>query len=98
MGNKWIPQKKTTYDLAYTYDTKQPHCGHACRPARPTPMMPMGIRPGETDDKTGQRQTMVWDEENRLRSVSVNGQLNSYFYDASGERVLKERVPARRYM
>jgi RHS repeat-associated protein len=32
---------------------------------------------------------MVWDEENRLRSVSVNGQLNSYVYDAAGERVLK---------
>src|SRR5260221_14730587 len=32
---------------------------------------------------------MVWDEENRLRSVLVNGQLNSYIYDATGDRVLK---------
>src|SRR5258708_31330222 len=48
-----------------------------------------GNKTGWTDDKTGQRQKMVWDEENRLRSVSVNGQLNSYVYDGAGERVLK---------
>src|SRR5258708_24209921 len=87
-GNKWIPQKKTTYDLSYTYDAKQPHA--ATHIGRPTYMYDTdGNQTGWTDDKTGQRQKMVWDEENRLRSVSVNGQLNSYVYDASGERVLK---------
>ena len=48
-----------------------------------------GNQTGWTDDKTGQRRKMLWDEENRLRTAAVNGQLNSYVYDASGERVLK---------
>jgi RHS repeat-associated protein len=87
-GNKWIPQKKTTYDQAYTYDAKQPHA--ATHIGRQTYSYDAdGNQTGWTDDKTGQRQKMVWDEENRLRSVSVNGELNSYVYDATGERVLK---------
>jgi len=87
-GNKWIPQKKTSYDNSYTYDTKQPHT--ATHVGTHTYAYDAdGNQTGWTDDKTGQRQKMVWDEENRLRSVSVNGQLNSYVYDARGERVLK---------
>jgi len=87
-GNKWIPQKKTTYDYSYTYDAKQPHT--ATHIGRQTYTYDAdGNQTGWTDDKTGQRQKMVWDEEDRLRSVSVNGQLNSYVYDAVGERVLK---------
>jgi len=87
-GNKWIPQKKTTYDYSYTYDPNQPHA--ATHIGRQTYTYDAnGNQTGWTDDKTGQRQKMVWDEENRLRSVSVNGQLNSYIYDANGERVLK---------
>jgi RHS repeat-associated protein len=87
-GNKWIPQKKTTYDYSYTYDAKQPHA--ATHVGRQTYSYDAdGNATGFTDDKTGQRQKMVWDEEDRLRTVSVNGQLNSYIYDANGERVLK---------
>jgi RHS repeat-associated protein len=87
-GNKWIPQKKTTYDYTYTYDPKQPHT--ATHIGRQTYTYDAdGNQTGWTDDKTGQRQKMVWDEENRLRNVSVNGQLNSYVYDAAGDRVLK---------
>jgi len=87
-GNKWIPQKKTTYDWSYSYDMSQPHAAkHVGRQSYTYDAD--GNETGWTDDKTGQRQTMVWDEENRLRSVSENGQLNSYVYDGDGERVLK---------
>jgi RHS repeat-associated protein len=87
-NNKWIAQKKTTYDFSYTYDAKQPHA--ATHIGRQTYAYDAdGNETGWTDDKTGQRQKMVWDEENRLRSVSENGQLNSYIYDADGDRVLK---------
>ncbi|HEY4108073.1 SpvB/TcaC N-terminal domain-containing protein [Puia sp.] len=87
-GNKWIAQKKMSYDNSYTYDPKQPHA--ATHIGRQTYTYdPDGNQTGCTDDKTGQRQKKVWDEENRLRSVSVNGQLNSYVYDALGDRVLK---------
>ncbi|OQP48072.1 hypothetical protein A4H97_30020 [Niastella yeongjuensis] len=87
-GNKWIAQKKATYDMEYTYDAKQPHTATHIGDQSYT-YDANGNMTGWTDDKSGQRQKMVWDEENRLRNVSVNGQLNSYTYDGSGERVLK---------
>lgn len=87
-GNKWIPQKKTTYDIEYAYDAKQPHAATHIGD-QSYAYDANGNMTGWTDDKSGQRQKMVWDEENRLRNVSVNGQLNSYVYDGSGERVLK---------
>jgi RHS repeat-associated protein len=87
-GNKWIPQKKTTYDLSYTYGSRQPHA--ATHIGQQTYTYDSdGNQTAWKDDLTGQRRTQVWDEENRLRSVSVNGQLNSYVYDAEGDRVLK---------
>jgi RHS repeat-associated protein len=87
-GNKWIPQKKTTYDFTYTYSASQPHA--ATHIGRQSYIYDAnGNQTGWTNDQTGQRQKMTWDEENRLRSVSVNGQLNSYTYDANGDRVLK---------
>ncbi|MBO9201949.1 MULTISPECIES: SpvB/TcaC N-terminal domain-containing protein [Niastella] len=87
-GNKWIPQKKMTYDNSYSYGAKQPHAATHIGSQTYT-YDENGNITGWTDDKTGQRQKMIWDEENHLRSVSVNGQLNSYVYDAAGERVLK---------
>ncbi|MGC3979156.1 MAG: RHS repeat-associated core domain-containing protein [Paludibacteraceae bacterium] len=33
---------------------------------------------------------MLWDEENRLLSVNDNGFVSSYWYDAAGERTVKE--------
>jgi RHS repeat-associated protein len=33
---------------------------------------------------------MLWDEENRLQAVSDNGFVSNYWYDASGERTVKE--------
>jgi RHS repeat-associated protein len=32
---------------------------------------------------------IIWDEENRIRSVNVNGHVSSHIYDAEGERVVK---------
>ncbi|MFV0289777.1 MAG: hypothetical protein ACK5IJ_02605 [Mangrovibacterium sp.] len=33
--------------------------------------------------------SLLWDEENRLRSICDNGYVSSYFYDAAGERTVK---------
>jgi RHS repeat-associated protein len=87
-NNKWIAQKKTTYDWSYTYDDGQPHTATHIGTQTYT-YDADGNQTGWADDKTGQRQKMVWDEEDRLRAVSVNGQANSYVYDAGGDRVLK---------
>ncbi len=40
--------------------------------------------------QTTNSRKMLWDEENRLLSVSDNGFVSNYWYDASGERTVKE--------
>jgi len=43
---------------------------------------------GQSEDKANEKK-MVWDEENRLKSIYMNGFISGYWYDASGERVIK---------
>jgi YD repeat-containing protein len=45
-------------------------------------------RDGTNDSGNGERK-YLWDEENRLLAVNTNGFIASYWYDASGERVIK---------
>ncbi|MBQ9637267.1 MAG: hypothetical protein IJV36_05155, partial [Prevotella sp.] len=33
---------------------------------------------------------LLWDEENRLMAVNENGYVSNYFYDADGQRTVKE--------
>ncbi len=40
------------------------------------------------EDKMHERK-LLWDEENRLEAISENGYVSNYWYDASGERVVK---------
>ncbi len=46
-----------------------------------------------TADKSGNdginQRNILWDEENRIASVSVNGYVSSYVYDADGNRTVK---------
>jgi RHS repeat-associated protein len=86
----WTQQKKTTYDLEYTYGNDQPHA--------PTHIGEQtftydknGNQTGWTHDVSGQRRKILWDEENRMRSLYDNGAAFHYIYDAAGERVLKGR-------
>jgi RHS repeat-associated protein len=43
---------------------------------------------GQVAEKA-QEKKMLWDEENRLGAISINGYVSSYTYDAGGERVTK---------
>jgi RHS repeat-associated protein len=45
-------------------------------------------RDGSSPEGRGERK-YLWDEENRLQAVNINGFISSYLYDASGERVIK---------
>ncbi len=81
-------QKKTSYDLTYTYSSEQPHAPVHIGEQTYT-YDANGNQTGWTDDKTGQRRQVLWDEENRIRSIYDNGNANHYIYDAGGERVLK---------
>lgn len=88
--NSWTTQKKTSYDNAYDYGNVQPnapvHIGRYTYTYDAN-----GNQTGWTDDLSGQRRNILWDEENRVRSISDNGADYHYIYDASGERVLKAK-------
>jgi RHS repeat-associated protein len=88
-------QKKTTYNLDYTYGSEQPHA--------PTHIGEQtfsydanGNQTGWESDISGQRRKILWDEENRIRGIYDNGALYHYVYDASGERVLKGQSTGQR--
>lgn len=92
-GGVPITQKKTSY--AWTYDYAQ------SGPASVRPHAPIhigertysydanGNQTGWDNDDNGTRRTIAWDEENRIQSVKDNGHEQSYWYDDSGERVIK---------
>jgi RHS repeat-associated protein len=86
--NKGQEQKKTTYDMAYTYGDDQPHAPtHIGKQAYGYDAN--GNQIGWTHDVSGQRRDILWDEENRIRAISDNGANYHYVYDASGTRVIK---------
>jgi RHS repeat-associated protein len=86
--NKGQEQKKTTYDMAYTYGDDQPHAPtHIGKQAYGYDAN--GNQTSWTHDVSGQRRDILWDEENRIRAISDNGANYHYVYDASGTRVIK---------
>jgi RHS repeat-associated protein len=86
---------KTTYDLNYTYGEEQPHAPIHIGDQTYS-YDANGNQTGWTDDKTGQRRDIMWDEENRIRSIYDNGSQHHYIYDASGERVIKGKSTGQR--
>jgi RHS repeat-associated protein len=88
-------QKKTSYSLTYSYGAEQPHAPiHIGEQTYSYDAN--GNQTGWTSDVSGQRRTMMWDEENRLRAVYDNGSLHHYVYDAAGERVLRGQSTGQR--
>lgn len=88
-------QKKTTYNNSYTYADKQPHAPiHIGQQTYSYDLN--GNQLGWTDDKSGQRRNIIWDEENRIRAIEDNGAYFHYVYDAAGERVLKGQSSGQR--
>lgn len=88
-------QKKTTYNLKYTYGEEQPHAPiHIGENAYSYDAN--GNQTGWTNDVSGQRRQLMWDEENRIRAIQDNGSIYHYIYDASGERVLKGKSTGQR--
>jgi RHS repeat-associated protein len=92
---KGTVEKKTTYDMTYTYGQDQPHAPIHIGQQTFT-YDANGNQLGWKDDKTGQRRNILWDEENRIRAVYDNGAYYHYTYDAAGERVLKGQSTGQR--
>ena len=83
-----ITQKKTSYDWAYAYDSKQPHAvTHLGERSYRYDLN--GNQLGWDNDKNGTRRNIVWDDDNRIQSIFDNGHEKSYVYDDQGERVIK---------
>ncbi|MEV6815219.1 SpvB/TcaC N-terminal domain-containing protein, partial [Micromonospora sp. NPDC051296] len=83
-----IPQHKTTYSQTYEYGGPKPHA--ASKIGQQSYIYDAnGNQTGWTDDGNGQRRTTVWDEDNRIQSISDNGRETTYKYGSAGERVIK---------
>lgn len=88
-GKSWTTQNQTTYNYNYDYNK-------GTKPNAPIHIGAVaytydanGNQSGWQHDVSAQNRQIVWDEENRIQSLSDNGQLFNYIYDASGTRVLK---------
>jgi RHS repeat-associated protein len=88
-------QKKTSYQLAYTYSENQPHSPVHIGTQQFT-YDKNGNQTGWTSDVSGQERKVLWDEENRIRSIYDNGSQHHFIYDASGERVIKGKSSGQR--
>jgi RHS repeat-associated protein len=85
---KDLLQHKTTYETAYEYASAKPHAATHLD-ERTFYYDDNGNQLGWTHDRSGQRRTIVWDEENRVQSISDNGRTTQFIYDDSGERIFK---------
>jgi RHS repeat-associated protein len=86
-----IPQQKTSYQFTYAFPTSPAPRPHAATHVdnRTFSYDSNGNQTGWTNDLNGTTRTIVWDDENRIQSVSDNGHEMNYKYDDKGERVLK---------
>jgi len=83
-----VPQHKTSYDWTYTYGSAKPHA--ATHIGDRTYFYDLNGNHYRWDhDTNGTRRTIVWDEENRMRSLSDNGRTTDFVYDDKGDRVIK---------
>jgi RHS repeat-associated protein len=87
-GGTVIPKMKTSYAWTYEYGSAKPHATTHLD-ERTFQYDANGNQLGWTNDKNGTRRNIVWDEENRVQSISDNGREQAFKYDHDGQRVIK---------
>jgi RHS repeat-associated protein len=87
-SQKALPQRDTTYALAYAYAGSQPRAATRIGD-RAYRYDATGNLVGWSDDRNGTRSTVVWDDAGRMASLSLNGHELAYTYDHAGERASK---------
>ncbi len=86
---EWSVRNHTSYSYNYNYDpASKPHAAvHIGEKAFSYDAN--GNQTAWDHDVSAQNREIIWDEENRMKSLSDNGELYSYTYDGAGKRVLK---------
>ncbi|MGB5685000.1 MAG: RHS repeat-associated core domain-containing protein, partial [Candidatus Electrothrix sp.] len=87
-GGSSVEQKKTSYDFSYGYGSSRPHAPTQIG-ERAFSYDANGNQTGWESEKNGTRRAIVWDEENRIRTIRDNGHTLAYTYNDAGERVFK---------
>ena len=82
-----VRQHKTSYDHDYGYGAR-PHAPEHVGDRTYT-YDANGNQLGWTDDRSGNRREIVWDEDNRIQAISDNGHTKRYVYNDVGDRVIK---------
>ncbi len=83
------PDKKITYDWDYAYGSTKPHA--ATHIGDRTFLYDLnGNQAGWDADRSGQKRRIVWDEENRIQTIT-DGPTSEYKYDEDTNRVIKRR-------
>jgi RHS repeat-associated protein len=86
-----IPQQPTSYDFQYAYAGPRPHAAtHIGRLSYQFDAD--GNQTRWDDDVSGQRRTIVWNEEDRVSSLADDGATTRFFYDGDGTRTHKQRM------
>ena len=80
--------KETNYVLDYIYGTNKPHAVTDAGDKLYT-YDPAGNMTGWNSKTSGQKRTILWNEENRVKEIDDNGKATYFLYDDAGERVLK---------
>jgi RHS repeat-associated protein len=82
-------QAGTTYSNAYAYGSAKPHAATHVD-GRSFSYDADGNQLGWTSDSSGQRRTIVWDEDDRMESLADNGATTIFQYSDAGDRMYKE--------
>ena len=85
-GNKGLVQRGTSY--AWTYDYQRAHTPSTIGD-RMFQYDGNGNQLGWDNTNNGTRRSVVWDENNNVRSIFDNGHEKTFKYDYSGRRVMK---------
>jgi RHS repeat-associated protein len=83
-----VRQGATSDDFNYRYSSNQPHAAIEVG-GRGFTFDANGNQTSATQAQPGSRRSVVWDDEDRVRSVFMNGRETRFAYDASGTRLLK---------
>ena len=81
--------RETNYELKYIYDPiSKPHAVRDAGDKLYT-YDPNGNMLGWTSKTSGAKRTIVWNEENRVKSIADSGSTTVFLYNDAGERVVK---------